>query len=144
MEPPRRPATDPPAQRAPWASRGWGTSVQRLTRVRVLAIVALFAVTLVVAKSCQKAQIRFGKDRAVVIAQRQIDYRPVQTQVRLVRQGINSRPYWAVSFSVPARRGKDYAKLTTVRVDANTGKVAAVNRERGVQSPAPGSVRPVP
>lgn len=144
MDPPRRPATDPPAQRLPWQTRRWGTSVQRLTRMRVLAIVALFALTLVVAKSCQKAQVRFGKDRAVAIAQQQIDYRPVQTQVRLVRQGINSRPFWAVSFSIPARRGKDYAKLTTVRVDANTGKVAAVNREAGLQSPAPGSALPVP
>ena len=47
-----------------------------------------------------------------------------------MRQGLNGRPFWAVSFSVPAASGDGYARLTTVRVDANTGKVAAVNRER--------------
>jgi len=51
--------------------------------------------------------------------------------VRLVRQGINGHPYWAVSFSVSAPSAiDDYTKLTTVRVDANTGKVEAVNRDR--------------
>ena len=47
-----------------------------------------------------------------------------------MRQGLNGHPFWAVSFSVPAPSGDGYSKLTTVRVDANNGKVAAVNRER--------------
>jgi hypothetical protein len=59
-----------------------------------------------------------------------VDFRPKQTQVRLVRQGIDSRPFWAVSLSIPTGPGT-YSRLTTVRVDANTGKVAAVNREIG-------------
>ena len=47
-----------------------------------------------------------------------------------MRQGLNGRPFWAVSFSVPAAvRRRATRKLTTVRVDANTGKIAAVNRE---------------
>ena len=53
-----------------------------------------------------------------------------QTQVRLVRQGLTAHPFWAVSFSVPAASGDGYTRLATVRVDANTGEVAAVNRER--------------
>ena len=57
-------------------------------------------------------------------------FTPRQTQVRLVRQGLNGRPYWAVSFSVPAPSGNGYARLTTVRIDANKGTIAAVNRER--------------
>ena len=46
-----------------------------------------------------------------------------------MRQGLTGRPYWAISFSIPAAAG-EYERITTVRVDANTGKIAAVNRER--------------
>ena len=58
---------------------------------------------------------------------------PQRTQVRFIRQGINARPYWAVSFSVPEKKGGGYLRLTTVRVNANTGKVEAVNRTKGRQ-----------
>jgi len=68
------------------------------------------------------------KDQAVATARRQIDFRPRQTQVRLVRQGLTARPYWAVSLSVPRGDGT-FSRLATVRVDANNGKVAAVNIE---------------
>ena len=40
-----------------------------------------------------------------------------------MRQGLNGKPFWAVSFS-------DAERITTVRIDANTGAIAAVNRER--------------
>jgi hypothetical protein len=96
----------------------------------IIGIIALFAVTLVTAQSCQQAQVRIPKDRAIVTARTQAGFTPERTQIRLVRQGLNAHPFWAVSFSVPAASGDGYAKLTTVRVDANTGKVAAVNRER--------------
>jgi hypothetical protein len=95
----------------------------------VLAVVALFLVTLVVANGCQQAQVRITKESAIVTARAQAGFAPERTQIRLVRQGINAHPFWAVSFSVPAS-GDGYAKLTTVRVDANTGKVASVNREK--------------
>jgi uncharacterized membrane protein YkoI len=94
----------------------------------VLAVVALFLVTLAAAKGCQQAQVRITKERAIVTARAQAGFVPERTQIRLVRQGINAHPFWAVSFSVPA--GDGYARLTTVRVDANTGKVASVNREK--------------
>jgi hypothetical protein len=96
----------------------------------VLAILALLAVTVVAAQSCQQSQIRISKERAIETARPEAGFEPVRTQVRLVRQGLNGHPFWAVSFSVPARNGDGYAELTTVRVDANTGQVAAVNRER--------------
>lgn len=84
--------------------------------------------TLVAARTCQQSQVRLTKEQAVATARKQVDFVPRQTQVRLVRQGINSRPYWAVSLSIPTG-AEQYSQLTTVRVDANTGKVAAVNRE---------------
>jgi hypothetical protein len=96
----------------------------------LLAVVALFLVTLAAAKGCQQAQVRIPKDRAIVTARAQAGFTPERTQVRLVRQGLNAHPFWAVSFSVTAPSGDGYSRLTTVRVDANTGKVDSVNREK--------------
>ena len=90
---------------------------------------ALLAVTFVAAQSCQRAQVRVSQERAVATAQERAGFAPARTQVRLVRQGLTGRPYWAVSLSVPAASGDGFARLTTVRIDANTGAVAAVNRE---------------
>jgi hypothetical protein len=96
----------------------------------VVAVVALLAVTYVVAQSCQQSQIRLTKEQAIERAQPEAGFTPQRTQVRLVRQGLDGHPYWAVSFSVRAASGDGYERLTTVRVDANTGTIAAVNRER--------------
>ena len=101
----------------------------RITRKGVAAIVALFAVTLVAAQTCQQSQVRLSKEQAIAKARPAAGFQPQRTQVRLVRQGINGHPFWAVSFSVTAPGGDGYSKLTTVRVDANTGKVASINRE---------------
>jgi len=99
-----------------------------LDRRGVILIVALFAATFLFAHSCQGRQVRITQRQAVTTAQRQIDFTPRRTQVRIVRQGLNAHPFWAVSFSVPGPNGS-FKRLTTVRVDANTGEVAAVNRE---------------
>jgi len=82
------------------------------------------------AVSCQQSQVRFSKEQAVATARPEAGFTPQRTQIRLVRQGVAGHPFWAVSFSVTAPSGEGYSKLTTVRVDANTGTVAAVNRER--------------
>ena len=45
--------------------------------------------------------------------------------------GVHKSQKQHVSFSVTAPSGGDhYKRLTTVRVDANTGKIKAVNREQ--------------
>jgi hypothetical protein len=100
----------------------------RLDRRGVILIVALFAAALLFSRSCQQGQTRVTQRQAIAAAQRQIDFTPRQTQIRLVRQGITAHPYWAVSLSVPGPNGT-FRRLATVRVDANTGKVVAVNRE---------------
>jgi hypothetical protein len=122
-ERPVRVRLDPPAEDPP-------RRPLRVSRRGVLAVVALFAVTLVAAQSCQQAQVRVSKERAIATARPEAGFEPERTQVRLVRQGLTAHPYWAISFSVPAESGDGYARLTTVRVDANSGKVEAVNRER--------------
>jgi hypothetical protein len=122
-ERPVRVRLDPPAEDPP-------RHPLRPTKRGVAAVVALIAVTAIAAQSCQQAQVRVSKERAIATARAEAGFAPERTQVRLVRQGLTAHPYWAVSFSVPAASGDGYAKLTTVRVDANSGTVAAVNRER--------------
>lgn len=102
---------------------------------RVLAFIGLLVVLVVAANSCQKAQVRFSQQQAVALARQQVDFTPTRTQVRMIRQGIQSRPYWAVSLSVPT--GPDqFDRLAVVRIDANTGKVVSVATQR-TPTPAP-------
>ena len=101
----------------------------RLDRRAVVLLVALFVLTLGVSRSCQQSQVRISKEQAIAAAKARVAFAPRQTQVRFVRQGLNARPYWAVSLSVPGSNGT-FRNLATVRVDANTGKVAAVTEGR--------------
>jgi len=91
----------------------------------VLLVAGLFALCLVVAAGCQRRQVRITKEAAVVTATRHADFRPQRTQVRLVRQGLNGRPFWAISLSIPAKNGKGYERVSVARIDANTGKLVA-------------------
>jgi peptidase YpeB-like protein len=88
----------------------------------------------VVAQTCQKDQIRISKEAAIATAKRQIEFEPTRTQIRLLRQGINSKPTWIVSLSIP-QPGEPintqlFKELAVVRVDANTGKVIDVKVQR--------------
>jgi hypothetical protein len=93
-------------------------------------IVAVLVVAFVAAQTCQRSSIRLDKEEAIAKAEQQVDFTPEQTQVRLLRQGITSRPYWVVSLSRPGEREGTFTDLATVRIDANTGKVETVNQQR--------------
>jgi hypothetical protein len=99
--------------------------------LRVGLIVALLALTFVAARSCQQSQIRIPKERAIASAEQRVPFRPTRVQVRLVRQGLTSRPFWVVSLSVP-REGETqvFDELAVVRVSANTGRVEDVRIQR--------------
>jgi hypothetical protein len=79
----------------------------------------------VVATTCQRRQVRISKEDAIVTATRAADFRPQQTQVRLVRQGLNGHPYWAISLSIPGKGGNGYDRVAVARIDADTGKLVA-------------------
>ena len=102
-----------------------------------MLVVGLFAICLVVAASCQRHQIRITKETAIVTATRQADFRPQRTQVRLVRQGLNGRPFWAISLSIPAKNGNGYERVAVARVDANTGKLVAFTDNADTEKDAP-------
>ena len=99
--------------------------------LRVGLIVALLAVTFVAARSCQQSQVRISKDRAIATAEQRVAFRPTSVQVRLLRQGLTSRPFWVVSLSVPREGAPQvFDELAVVRVNANTGRVEEVRVQR--------------
>ena len=102
----------------------------RISRRGVAAIVALLAVTASPRRAASSRRSACPRRPRSPTARPEAGFTPQRTQVRLVRQGLTGHPFWAVSFSVPAPSGDGYTKLTTVRIDANTGKIEAVNRER--------------
>ena len=106
----------------------WGTKLTPAQPpwVKVTFIVVVLLVAFVVAQTCQKSQIRLDKDQAITKAEQQVDFTPQRTQIRLLRQGLNSKPYWIVSLSRPGKTPGTFSELAVVRIDANTGKVASV------------------
>jgi hypothetical protein len=92
-------------------------------------VVGLFAICLVAATTCQKHQIRISQQSAIATATRAADFKPQRTQIRLVRQGLNGHPYWAISLSIPNRSASGYERVAVARVDANTGKLVAFTND---------------
>jgi hypothetical protein len=100
----------------------------------VLVIALVLVAAFVFAQTCQKDQVRVTKEQAIQTARDQVSFDPERTQVRLLRQGINSKPFWIVSLSIPGEKADTFARLAVVRVDANNGKVEDVERGRPVSA----------
>jgi hypothetical protein len=92
--------------------------------------VAVLALAFVAAQTCQKSQIRLDKNEAIAKAEAQIPFEPKRVQIRLLRQGLNSKPFWIVSLSVPGRTETTFSELAVVRINANTGEVQDVKVQR--------------
>jgi hypothetical protein len=89
-------------------------------------IVAVLVLAFLVSQTCQKSSIRFDKNQAIAKAEAAVDFTPKRTQVRFLRQGLDSKPFWIVSLSRPGKQRGTFSELAVVRVDANTGKVKDV------------------
>jgi hypothetical protein len=115
----------------------------RPTWGRILVLIALVVLAAFVARSCQQSQIRISKEQAIAIADRQIDFNPGSTQIRMLRQGLNRKPFWFVSLSDPIGSVVDpqgFTRLVVVEIDANTGKVENVdNQSVGAPNPSKGN-----
>jgi hypothetical protein len=96
----------------------------------VLVIVAVLVLAFVFAQTCQQSQVRISKEQAIATAREEVDFTPERTQIRLLRQGIQSEPFWIVSLSVPGELEDTFSELAVVRVDAHDGKVVEVERGR--------------
>jgi hypothetical protein len=110
----------------------WGTPLTGggPTWVRATVIFGVLVVAFVAAQTCQKSSIRLDKNQAIAKATQQVDFTPKRTQVRMLRQGLTSRPYWMVSLSRPGKRKGTFSRLAVIRINANTGKVETVIRQR--------------
>ena len=92
-------------------------------------IIAVLVLAFVSAQTCQKSSIRLSKDQAIAKAEEQVGFNPLRTQIRMLRQGISSRPYWVVSLSRPGKQPGTFSELAVVRINANTGKVETVKQQ---------------
>jgi hypothetical protein len=115
------------AEAGRWGGRATGGGP---TWVRVAVIVAVLALAFVATQTCQQSQIRYTKEQAIAKATRQVDFTPERTQIRLLRQGIASEPFWIVSLSIPGQEENTFRELAIVRIDANNGKVDSVRQQR--------------
>jgi hypothetical protein len=100
----------------------------------VLVIVLVLVAAFVFAQTCQKDQVRVSKEQAIQTAMGQVSFEPERTQIRLLRQGINSRPFWIVSLTIPGETEGTFRRIAVVRVDANNGKVENVDLGRPAAS----------
>ena len=87
-----------------------------------------------VARSCQEDQIRITEEQAIATAEQEVDFTPENTQIRLLRQGIDTRPFWIVSLSIAKGDSEDrFSHLALVHIDANTGEVTEVSEQENVK-----------
>jgi hypothetical protein len=93
-------------------------------------IVGVLILAFVAAQTCQKSSIRLDKNQAIAKAEAQVAFKPERVQVRLLRQGLTSKPFWIVSLSVPGRRENTFSELAVVRINANTSEVEDVKVQR--------------
>jgi hypothetical protein len=92
----------------------------------LLVLLAAFAVS----QTCQKSNVRLTKERAIELAEEQVDFKPTHEQVRFLRQGLQSKPFWMVSLSIPGKQQGTFEELAVVQINANTGKIAKVEVQR--------------
>lgn len=98
--------------------------------MRAGVIIAVLVLTFVVSRSCQQSQVRVNKDQAIATVEREVRFEPTRKQVRFLRQGLGSKPFWIVSLSIPRKDGNTFARLAVARVDANTGKIVELKVQR--------------
>ena len=97
-----------------------------LGRIAILALVLVAA--LLVARSCGKTETKVSQDEAIAIAKEEVAFEPNNVMVRLLKQGLQSKPFWAVSLSVKQPDGA-LDPLAVVTIDAITGEVTEIRRQ---------------
>jgi hypothetical protein len=100
-----------------------------VTWPRVGFMVGLLVVGLVLTRVLGKTRPHVSKTQAVQIARPKVDFTPEGHNIRLVRRGIPSRPYWVISFWIrKSSGGGGYKRITVVLVDSTSGRIAEVRR----------------
>jgi len=95
---------------------------------RVVILVVVLAIALFAAKTCASRDSDISQEEAIEIAQQEIDFDPDRTMVRFTPRGIQSRPFWAVSFSLLDANDQP-ERITVVLVNAITGEIEEIRRQ---------------
>lgn len=74
------------------------------------------------------SDVDISSEQAIVIAEGELDFEPSQTAVKLVREDIDLKPVWAVSFSIPGTDGSEFDRLLVVEVNARSGEIIRISR----------------
>ncbi|MDQ3889280.1 MAG: hypothetical protein M3312_01885 [Actinomycetota bacterium] len=85
----------------------------------------MLVVAFLVSRSCGSSHAEVDYHEAIAIAKREIDYKPDRVGVRILKRGVRSQPFWAVSLSSLDASGR-ITRSTLVVVDATTGRVDEV------------------
>jgi hypothetical protein len=72
----------------------------------------------------------FTQEEAVAKATELVDFVPEDTQIRLLRQGLDRHPFWIISLSIPKANGEGYSELAVVRIDAESGEVVEFREQK--------------
>lgn len=96
---------------------------------KAVLLLAVLLAAFLVSRSCGSSETQLSQDRAAEIAQGSIDYEPDRVQVRYLKRGFQSSGFWAVSLSTVDRAGS-YTRTTVVVVDAQSGDVVEIRRDR--------------
>ena len=106
---------------------------------RLGVIAAVLVLAFIVSRSCQQAEIDLTEAEAVAKATEQVDFVPEDTQVRLLRQGIERHPFWIISLSTEAAGGQTYEDLAVLRIDATTGEIVEFREQGAEKRPSGGA-----
>ncbi len=95
----------------------------------LVALGALLVLIFFVSRSCQQSQIRVTQTEALAIAKEQVGFKPTDTAIRLLRQGLSTKPFWIV---VLYTRNEDdqLVPRAQVHIDAKTGEVTQVTKAK--------------
>jgi len=94
---------------------------------KALILVVVLVAALLVSRSCGATNTDVSQDEAIAIAKEHVDFTPNNAMVRLLKRGLQSKPFWAVSLSIK-QPDATLENVTVVVVDANTGEVAEIRK----------------
>jgi hypothetical protein len=76
------------------------------------------------------SDVNISREEAIEIARPEIDFVPEQEDARLVRQGLQLAPVWAVSFSIPEDgESRKFERIMTVEIDARTSEIIRISTD---------------
>ncbi len=115
----------------PAGDRPAGTSSRRApTWPRVAVVAGVIVLAFIVSRATESD---VTQEEAVAKATELVDFVPEDTQVRLLRQGLDRHPFWIVSLSIPKPGGGAYSELAVVRIDADSGKVVEFREQKNAK-----------